>query len=65
MGWKTIVAFKWYSNYVSTNADRLRSMAVEELAKWMATVETGVNTYDESVYSHWLNWLKAPVEVDE
>ena len=47
-----------------TNADRTRSMTDEELANALASAETGVNTYGDDVYSHWLSWLKAPVEVD-
>lgn len=45
-----------------TNADRIRTMTDEELANVMASVETGVNTYGDDVYSHWLSWLKSPVE---
>ena len=45
-----------------TNADRIRGMSDEELANALASVETGVKTYNENVYSYWLSWLKSPVE---
>ena len=50
---------------ISSNADRIRAMSDEELANVLASVETGVNTYGDDVYSHWLSWLKDPVEVEE
>lgn len=48
-----------------TNADRIRAMSDEELARELCEVETGVKTYGMGVYSHWLDWLKSPVEVDK
>lgn len=45
-----------------TNADRIRAMSDAELANALASAETGVNTYGDDVYSHWLSWLKSPVE---
>lgn len=45
-----------------TNADRIRAMSDEELARELCEVETGVKTYGMGVYSHWLDWLKSPVE---
>lgn len=49
-------------NAVATNADRIRAMSDEELARELCEVETGVKTYGMGVYSHWLDWLKSPVE---
>lgn len=49
-----------------TNANRIRAMTDEELAKWIAKdlIEPGYDTYDRT-YQRWLDWLKSPVEVDE
>lgn len=42
-----------------TNADKIRAMTDEELAKWMAEC----NAYREKAEeSQWLPWLKQPVE---
>ena len=65
MCWKPIVAFKRDSNYVPTNADGMRLMSDEQLANVLASVETGVNTYGDDVYSHWLSWLKSPAGSQE
>lgn len=60
----------------TTNADRIRSMADEELAKWIAhntscetcvvrkTSENPVCQFSDCAFS-WKLWLKSPVEVDE
>ena len=45
-----------------TNADRIRAMSDEDLAKWMAEC----NAYGERAdASQWLPWLKQPVEVED
>lgn len=42
-----------------TNADRIRAMTDEELARWMAEC----NAYGERAEaSQWMPWLKQPVE---
>ncbi len=41
-----------------SNADRIRAMSDEELARELCRVETGVTTYSEQIYLHWLDWLK-------
>lgn len=54
-----------------TNADRIRAMTDEELAKWFCVM----NADDcpdkahelrctDKCYECWLDWLKSPVEVD-
>lgn len=47
-------------NFVQmTNADRIRAMSDEEMAKWMAEC----NAYRENAdASQWLPWLKQPAE---
>ena len=52
-----------------TNADRLRSMTDEELARWIATTaddncpDTAHERYcDNRCGECWLDWLKSPVE---
>ena len=42
-----------------TNADRIRTMTDEELAKWIArqTTEAGIAVSDEE-YQFWLEWMK-------
>lgn len=42
-----------------TNADRLRSMSDEELAKWMAE-QAGKGPSDDPTV--WLDWMKKPME---
>lgn len=46
-----------------TNADRIRAMTDEELAKWIArqTTAAGQIVPDEE-YKFWLDWLKQEVE---
>lgn len=47
-------------NKTVTNADRIRAMSDEELAKWMAEC----NAYGENAdASQWLPWLRQPAEV--
>ena len=41
-----------------TNADRIRSMTDEELAKEFAKVDS----YNGATIGFWLDWLKSPVE---
>lgn len=53
-----------YINKPQTNADRIRSMTDEELAKTMhdmtlISTEIGLST------EWWEQWLKSPVEVDD
>ena len=55
-----------------TNADRIRAMTDEELARWIATTaddncpDTAHERYcDNRCGECWLDWLKSPVEVDE
>ena len=50
------------STPVITNYDSLISKTPEEMANALASVETGVNTYGDDVYYHWLSWLKSPVD---
>lgn len=49
-----------------TNADRIRQMTDEELARWIASdlIEPGYDTY-EKTYQIWLSWLKSPVEKED
>ena len=37
---------------VSTNADRIRSMSDEELAKWICDI------LDDDCFKEWLDWLR-------
>ena len=53
------------------NADRIRAMTDEELARWIATTaddncpDTAHERYcDNRCGECWLDWLKSPVEVD-
>ncbi len=48
-----------------TNADLIRGMSDEELARWIAGYVLNLTggSFDLSEQS-WLNWLKSPVEVD-
>lgn len=55
-----------------TNADRIRAMTDEELARWIATTaddncpDTAHERYcDNRCGECWLDWLKSPVEVEE
>lgn len=47
-----------------TNADRIRAMSDEELARWIWAVQSGV--YHEKIVSTdgWRDWLYSPVEGD-
>lgn len=49
-----------------TNADRIRQMSDEDLARWVAGYVLNLTggSFDLSEQS-WLNWLKSPVEVDK
>ena len=54
-----------------TNADRIRAMTDEELARWIATTaddncpDTAHERYcDNRCGECWRDWLKSPVEVD-
>lgn len=40
-----------------TNADHIRQMSDEELAKWLC-----VMNIDDKCYECWLDWLKAPAD---
>jgi len=43
-----------------TNADRIRAMTDEELAKW---IQNRLDDYDgESTWERWLDWLKQEAE---
>lgn len=55
-----------------TNADRIRAMTDEELARWIATTaddncpDTAHERYcDNRCGECWLDWLKSPVEVQD
>ena len=53
-----------------TNADRIRAMSFEELAKWLARIEWTVLEKQPAITEYamrmdWLDWLKSPVEVEE
>lgn len=54
----TWIAGKGTIPAITTNYDRLRTMSVEDLARELCVVETGVTTYSEQIYLHWLDWLK-------
>lgn len=48
--------FASFANKPKTNADRIRSMTDEELAKWLDDV---CNPYLDSIETgRWLEWLK-------
>lgn len=48
-----------------TNADKIRQMTDEELAKWIARQTTeGGRTIPDETYKCWLDWLKQEVESD-
>lgn len=49
-------SFQWAKS--PTNYVRLHTMNIEELARELCYVETGVTTYSEQIYLHWLDWLK-------
>ena len=49
----------------ATNADRIRAMTDEELARWMEQYERCVEhkrKCDSKCYQCWLDWLKQEVE---
>lgn len=46
---------------VLTNADRIRAMSDEELAKWLAG-QAGKEPSDDPAV--WMDWLKQPAEED-
>lgn len=52
-----------YKPPIQTNADRIRSMTDEELARWIADdlIEPGYYSGDEC-YLLWLDWLKQEVD---
>jgi hypothetical protein len=41
-----------------TNADRIRSMTDEKLARWMWAVQSGIDHEDIVSTYGWLDWLK-------
>jgi hypothetical protein len=50
-----------------TNADRIRAMTDEELAKWLARIEWDAYQHPRAMTEYsmrmaWLDWLKSPVE---
>jgi len=47
-------------NHVATNADRIRAMSDEELAKKFCELETSGMIYGPSGRAAWLNWLRSP-----
>ena len=57
--------FKVVETKPLTNYDSLISKTPEEMANALASVETGVNTYGDDVYYHWLSWLKSPAKEGE
>lgn len=54
------------SNYrpkPQTNADQIRAMSDEELARWIADDLIEPGYYDgDMCYRLWLDWLKSPVK---
>ena len=48
-----------YVQKIVTNADRIRSMSDEELAKWLAG-QAGKEPSDDPAV--WMDWLKQPAE---
>lgn len=54
-----------------TNADRIRAMTDEELAKWLCVMNfddcpdrAHQMKCTDKCYECWIDWLKSPVEVD-
>jgi hypothetical protein len=41
-----------------TNADRIRQMTDEELARWAWAIQSGIICADLYTTEDWLNWLK-------
>jgi hypothetical protein len=57
-------------NVIRTQADKLRAMSDEELAKWLARIEWKVLEKQPAITEYamrmdWLYWLKIPVEVEK
>ena len=49
-----------------SNADRIRQMSDEELAKYLSNICYDLwEMFVDDPKKMWLDWLKAPVEVDE
>lgn len=67
-----VMAYQYAHRPVATNADRIRAMSDEEMAKWFGGSEAfcpdgfyETNDCDacpETCTSHWLDWLKQEVE---
>ena len=54
------------SDFIKTNADRIRSMTDEELANWITLVMWGEESSVSFLYAEtpeeWLDWLKQEVK---
>ena len=50
-------------NRKETNADRIRCMSDEELARWIH--QTRHNPLDDRNYREWLEWLKQEADNDK
>lgn len=62
--WKPLYIGKWNvdgcnENALATNADQIRAMSDEELAKWLAG-QAGKEPSDDPAV--WMDWLKQPAE---
>lgn len=52
---------------ITTNADRIRAMSNEELARWLAFIEQRILDRQPmlelpALYEDWFNWLKQEAE---
>jgi len=47
-------------NHVATNADRIRAMSDEELAKLLSALETSGRVFGPDGKAYWLDWLQSP-----
>lgn len=58
----TLFGDSWQCDYIPTptNADRIRAMSDEELAKWLEYEGGGAC----AEVCGWLNWLQSPAEED-
>ena len=59
-GWETCGNWIQKPEKPSTNADRIRAMSDEELAKWLEYEGGGVC----AEVCGWMNWLQQPAEAD-
>lgn len=53
---------EYHSKYKRTNADRIRSMTDEELAKWIFELLWAYDAICDKNTKRWLDWLKEETE---